>query len=157
MSADNTWNLLGSASKILATTILGNGRPAPSSSGVTFFQLRIQEPPFATACHRSRHNSSRPMHRSVSVLSNCCLAQLHSCQCKKSAPVRSRWPTKIPIHLRLANQLTPSSPTLRNQIFVQIAPMAFSIFVQFVSVRSFFHLHRFSSCDLSFKTVKPAE
>ena len=32
MSADNTWNLLGSASGILATTLLGNGGPAPSLS-----------------------------------------------------------------------------------------------------------------------------
>ena len=37
MSADETWNLPGSTSGALSTTILGNDCPAPSLSAVTFF------------------------------------------------------------------------------------------------------------------------
>ena len=48
MSADNTWNLLGSTSRILSTTVLGNGGPAPSLSAVTFFVNFFSG---ATICH----------------------------------------------------------------------------------------------------------
>ena len=63
----------------------------------------------------------------------------------QTAPVRSWRPTKIPWVMRLVNEQTPSSPILRNQT---VSPQcAGGPPHQFVSVRSFFHLHRFSFCS----------
>ena len=83
MSADNTKNLLSSASGVLSTTILGNGSPALLCQLWLALSISIQEPPLVSACHASRPSSSRPMHRSESVSSNSCLALLRSWYCTK--------------------------------------------------------------------------
>ena len=49
-----------------------------SRSSFVSSDFLCQLPPFATACHTSRPNSSRPMHHSVSVSSNSCLVQPRS-------------------------------------------------------------------------------
>ena len=66
VSTDNTWNLLGSASRILSTAILGNGGPAPSLSAVTLF---VNSNPRGTICHGVPHKHPQfvASHASLSV------------------------------------------------------------------------------------------
>ena len=148
MSADNTWNLLGSVSRILPTTVLSNGGPAPSLSAVTFFvnfnsganhlpwsatqaapvrripctAQRLSRPIF------SRHNSvlGNAQHCSCSTIMTNKDALSHV-TCKGTDAMLSDL-TEPNFLSKLRHWLSPSS-------------------VQFVSFRSFFHLCQLSFCS----------
>ena len=66
-----TWNLLGSTSGALSTTILGNGSPAPSLSAVSFF---VNFNSGATICHGMPHKPSQSVNAQASL--KVCLVQL---------------------------------------------------------------------------------
>ena len=90
MSADKTWNLLGSNSGALSTTILGNGSPAPSLSAVTLF---VNVNSGATICHGVPHKPSKFVDSQAPL--SVCLVQLLPrttpfLVMHKTAPVRSR-------------------------------------------------------------------
>ena len=91
--------------------------PAPSLSDVTFF---VNFKSGATICHGVPHKPSQFVNSQASL--SVCLVQLLPrttpfLVMRKTAPVRSWWPTKIPWVMRLAKELTLSPPLLRNQTF----------------------------------------
>ena len=102
------------------TTILGNGGSRSFFVSCDFLsQLQFLELPFASECHTkpSQYVDSQES-LSVCFSSNSCLAQLHSWLMHKNCSCFDHdGPTKIPRVMRLAKELTPSSPILRNQTF----------------------------------------
>ena len=138
MSADNTKNLLGSASGILSTTILGNGGPAPSLSAVTFLTTPIQEPPSATASHASLSVCHfQPLPRTTAFLvmhKNCSRSIMMTDKDSLSHAAGKRTDT---VFSNFTESIFP----------LQIAPSAFSIFDQFSSFHSLFRLCRSSFCS----------
>ena len=115
MSADITSNLFDSVSRILSTTTLDKEIP------FLFYLLWLsssytpQALSFDMEYHTNRSNSLHPTHHPMFVSSNSRLTSLPCWWYKKTAPVKSWWPRKIPWVTRLANVMIPYSPTFRIQ------------------------------------------